>query len=68
MFVGIDRAQNSVDDSYDDNLLGEWFIHRVVHRFDQGMYTNDITAVKMHSFNDTGVKDTVITDITNAAF
>ena len=68
VFVGIDRAQNSVDDSYDDNLLGEWFIHRVVHRFDQGMYTNDITAVKMHSFNDTGVKDTVITDITNAAF
>ena len=68
VFVGIDRAQNSVDDSYDDNLLGEWFIHRVVHRFDQGMYTNDITAVKMHSFNDPGVKDTVITDITNAAF
>ena len=68
VFIGIDRIQNTVDDTYDNNLLGEWFVHRVVHRFDQGTYISDITAVKMHSFNDAGIKDTVITDITDNTF
>jgi hypothetical protein len=68
VFIGIDRIQNTVDNTYDNNLLGEWFVHRVVHRFDQGTYISEITAVKMHSFNDTGVKDTVITDITSNSF
>ena len=64
VFVGIDRMQNTVDDPYDNNILGEWFVYRVVHRFDQGMYTTDITAVKMHSFNDVGIKDSVVIDNT----
>jgi len=61
-FMGIDRIQNTVDASFDDNLLGDWFVYKVVHRFEAGTYTNDITAVKMHSYKDHGVKDAVVID------
>jgi hypothetical protein len=61
-FMGIDRILNTVDASFDDNLLGDWFVYKIVHRFDANTYTNDITAVKMHSYKDHGVKDTVTID------
>ena len=66
-FMGIDRLQNTVDASFDDNLLGDWFVYKVVHRFEGGTYINDITAVKMHSYKDHGVKDTVTIDSVSVA-
>ena len=66
-FMGIDRIQNTVDASFDDNLLGDWFVYKVVHRFDANTYTNDITAVKMHSYKDHGVKDAVVIDDVSVA-
>lgn len=58
-FVGIDRPNNIVDNTFDNKLLGEWFVYKVTHRFNLETYTNDILAVKMHAFKDIGVEDKV---------
>lgn len=62
-FVGIDRPYNTLDNSFDDKLLGEWFVYKVIHRFEQETYTNDLIAVKMHAYKTLGVQDKIATPL-----
>lgn len=48
-FIGIDRPQGSVDNSFDDKLCGQWFTVNVTHTICNGAYMNNITAIKLHS-------------------
>jgi hypothetical protein len=57
-FVGIDRNTTS-DNKLDYKLCGQWFVTNVSHVFFNSSYTNEITAVKMHSYDDLQLKTDV---------
>ena len=48
-FFGFDR-EGWADNNYDNRLCGQWFLTNVSHHFENGQYINQITGVKMHSF------------------
>jgi len=48
-FLGFDR-NGWADNNYDNRLCGQWFITNVAHHFENGQYINQITGVKIHSF------------------
>lgn len=54
-FVGIDRQTYS-DNALDYKLCGQWFITNVKHNFFHNMYLNEVTAVKMHSYDNLNIK------------
>jgi hypothetical protein len=58
-FIGIDRMSFS-DNKMDYKLLGQWFTTNVKHKFyGNGSYSNEIFAVKLHSYDDLGIKKDV---------
>ena len=59
VFIGMDRVTGSIDADFDEKLLGQWFTTKVTHEFSQTGYTNNITAVKMHSDKDIRIQDDV---------
>ena len=48
-FFGFDR-NGWADNNYDNRLCGQWFLTNVSHHFENSQYINQITGVKMHSF------------------
>jgi len=51
VFIGIDKLNGADPDStFDDKLLGQYFVIDVKHIFEGTSYYNDITAVKIHNF------------------
>ena len=58
VFIGIDRENGSIDASYDDKLLGQWFTTRVTHEFTNNTYKNTIVAIKPHSSKNLRISDT----------
>ena len=46
-FLGIKRNQNSVENNFDNKLLGVWKIDRIIHTFTESKYTNSIYASKL---------------------
>jgi hypothetical protein len=57
-FVGIDRQTNS-DNVLDYKLCGQWFVTNVKHNFFHNMYTNEVIAVKMHSYDNLNISKEV---------
>lgn len=57
-FIGIDKKTFS-DNNFDYKLCGQWFVTDVVHYFKSNQYKNEVTAVKIHSYDDLNMKTTV---------
>lgn len=52
-FIGLDRendTKNITDHDIDNKLLGQWFLTKVYHVWDNGNYTNIIIGNKFHDF------------------
>lgn len=58
-FVGIDR-QNFSDNTLDYKLCGQWFVTNVKHVFYGGQYHNEITAIKIHSYEDLNISKDIL--------
>ena len=48
-FIGVDRIQAATDSDFDNRLLGQWFVTKVVHRFAGQLYENTLVSVKIHN-------------------
>jgi hypothetical protein len=57
-FIGIDR-QTFSDNTFDYKLCGQWFVTKVTHNFFQNMYNNEVTAIKMHSYENLNIKQDI---------
>ena len=55
-FIGIDRFTNE-DNMFDKKLCGQWLVTNVKHIWQTGKYVNDISAIKIHSFEDMKIKE-----------
>jgi hypothetical protein len=51
-FIAIDKTQGSDNGDFDDKFFGQWFIINIKHIIESEMYYNDITAVKIHRFQE----------------
>ena len=49
-FIGIDKNSGCADNDYNNKLFGQWFVVKVDHVFEAGMYVNIIYAVKIHRY------------------
>jgi len=47
-FIGIDKVDGAEMNDYNDKLYGQWFVVKVDHTFEAGLYHNTIYAVKLH--------------------
>jgi hypothetical protein len=53
-FIGIDYySGGNMNNKFDDKLCGEWFVIDVKHIFRGAVYNNEITAIKLHKFQNT---------------
>jgi hypothetical protein len=50
-FIAIDRTEGVEDGDFQNKFFGQWFVINVKHIFESEFYYNDITAVKIHSFD-----------------
>lgn len=48
-FIGLKRTQNTIQNNFDNKLLGVWHIDKIVHEFTESKYTNTINAIKPHT-------------------
>lgn len=48
MFIGIDKSDGCSKNDYNNKLFGQWFVIKVDHIFEAGLYVNMIYAVKIH--------------------
>ena len=55
-FIGIDRRDGCENNDYNNKLYGQWFVVKVDHLFEAGMYTNIIYAVKLHRHKEADYK------------
>ena len=51
-FIAIDKAGGCDDNDYNNKLYGQWFVVKVDHLFEGGIYLNVIYAVKLHRFKE----------------
>ena len=51
-FIAIDKAGGCDNNDYNNKLYGQWFVVRVDHLFEAGIFMNVIYAVKLHRFNE----------------
>lgn len=58
-FVSVESQRTGVSDEFQNKLLGQWFVYKVVHQFTEGEYNNQITAVRLHANSNIKVSDTV---------
>jgi hypothetical protein len=56
-FIGIERENPDIDNDFDNKLLGQWLVTKVVHNLTNSTYTNSIMAVKVHSADDLYLKE-----------
>jgi len=50
-FIAIDRTEGVEDGDFQNKFFGQWFVINVKHIFESEFYYNDITAIKVHSFD-----------------
>ena len=62
-FIGIDKTEGCAEGDYNDKLYGQWFVVKVDHLFEAGIYMNYIWAIKIHRFQKPQLtfKDTIDT-------
>jgi hypothetical protein len=49
-FIAIDKTEGVEQGSFEDKFFGQWFVINVRHIIESEIYYNDITAVKIHRF------------------
>lgn len=55
VFIAVDRDNNYIDSEYEEKVLGQYFVTRVVHKINQsGEYENNIMGVKPYMFRNQG--------------
>lgn len=54
-FIAIDKTQGVESGPFEDKFFGQWFVINVKHIFETEIYYNDITAIKIHRFQDDGL-------------
>lgn len=50
-FIAIDRTEGVENGDFQNKFFGQWFVINVKHVFESEFYYNDITAIKVHSFD-----------------
>lgn len=51
-FIAIDKTEGVEEGDFEDKFFGQWFVINVKHIFESEIYYNDITAVKIHRFQE----------------
>jgi len=51
-FIAIDRTEGVDRGDFEDKFYGQWFVVNVKHIFESEIYYNDITAVKIHRYQE----------------
>jgi hypothetical protein len=51
-FIGIDKADKSENTDFSNKIYGQWFVVKVEHSFEAGVYMNNIYAIKIHRFEE----------------
>jgi len=59
-FISIEKGKGVNMDEFHNKLLGQWFVHTVVHHFTLGQYTNDIAAVRVHANDNIDIRSNII--------
>lgn len=54
-FIAIDKTEGVDRGDFQDKFYGQWFVINVKHVFESEIYYNDITAVKIHRYQDSSV-------------
>jgi hypothetical protein len=49
-FIAIDKTEGVEQGSFEDKFFGQWFVINVRHIIESEIYYNDITAIKIHRF------------------
>ena len=52
-FIGIDKTEGSENTDFNNKLYGQWFVLKVDHSFEAGVYMNTIYAIKIRRFEET---------------
>ena len=65
VWISLDRTNEYIDNEYDEKVLGQYFVTKVIHRIDQHGYSNSIVGVKPYlykhlNFNTTDLFDSNI--------
>ena len=50
-FIAIDRTEGVEEGDFQNKFFGQWFVINVKHVFESEFFYNDITAIKVHSFD-----------------
>jgi hypothetical protein len=50
-FIAIDKTEGVETGAFEDKFFGQWFVINVKHVFETEFYYNDITAIKIHRFD-----------------
>lgn len=58
-FIGIEKRSFNIENKYDDKLLGQWFVTKIIYQWHRGEMKNYITAVKTHSYRNLKFKEDV---------
>jgi hypothetical protein len=58
-FIGIDKNQNTIANNFDNKLLGQWYVNKIVHTFTDEKYTNTLYTVKLHTNDRMPISDDV---------
>ena len=55
-FFSLNKTQWFFDNSYDDKILGQYFVVNVKHRFSKERYETELLGVKPYTFTDINVE------------
>lgn len=58
-FVGVNRNQNTIINNFDNKLLGQWFVNKVIHNFTDEEYNTTMYSVKLHTNDRMPISDDV---------
>lgn len=58
-FISIEEGQPGNRDEFKNKLLGQWFVYKVIHKFTEKDYSNNITAARIHANDNIGIKDDI---------
>jgi hypothetical protein len=55
-FIAIDRTEGVDSSDFENKFYGQWFVINIKHVFESEIYYNEITAVKIHRFDQQEIK------------
>jgi len=58
-FITLDASNGGVVDEFANKTMGQWLVYKVVHRFTETDYNNEIMAVRLHANANIDIKSTI---------